>query len=954
MSFFEAIRNTANSVKEKFSESPSPGLTRDERFRLEYNLPNGEYILDDTSAEISVLSPYKGFKSGNGTRSQFERSIENTYVYSGRLFLTPHFLVFRDSFDHKSAVLVLNISTVKRVERAHIASYAFSLQITLLSGARIIIQFIGLRYRSEEFSHKLKVQLKANIPQTKNMPAFLNSLYSEYLIEKNISKNHDLKPPPLGLGQIYRYPGDPALQKEKAKLRLWFEYFKANGVNLWLVKHPAFYKLIRVGVPNRLRGEIWELCSGSMYERFMNKNLYQKLLDDHKGEKSQAIEEIEKDLNRSLPDYPAYQEPEGIDKLRNVLVAYSWKNPDVGYCQAMNIVVAGLLIFMTEEQAFWCLCNLCELYVPGYYSKTMYGTLLDQRVFEAIVESKMPVMWNHIARFDIQLSVVSLPWFLSLFFTAMPLHFAFRIMDIFFVNGPKTLFQVALAVLKVNSDDLLEVDDDGMFIAILKSYFQRLDESAHPEASDPKYRQVTKFQELLVVAFKEFDVITDELVESERNKYKKGILHDIESFAKRTQLRNVVKAINLTEDEVSNIYDIYYQSIDSYRISMGTGSSKMDFTSFVQFLAKICDWCKASSSDLDPRFRKQRTDFLKRLFRSWDKEGLGELALNDVISGLDKLKTDDIMESMNNFFGLYDEENKGKIQREQMLQMSEDLLILTEPWKSGRCIDLLTQRSIENDIAESIVKKNDGKIVSIEEIELPKGVVIDDEKYKAEQAERYLHAASSFLQRCFEYAQPLEQEISIDLLDLSDDNENDDEETRKKRNEKKWKSLKANAALNPNTPCVLDLATFRMLVLADETYEQFFAHTLRHSIHVDQQVYALESRSKALRNVFDGLIADGRRVANQARRRVDSVATQQSASPSQEKPIDLDDFTSDHAEDGMELLHTDYNYNELIGMEDGEDQAERKKLDSFALNPSTSKQSASSKSNNNDLIEFEA
>lgn len=943
MSFFDTLRNTANSVKEKFADNSSPKLTRDERFRLDYKLPSTEYILDDTSAEISMLSPYKNVNRKSATSR--EKPVENTYVYSGRLFLTPHFLVFRDSFDHMSCVMVLNISTIKRVERANIASYAFSLQVTLLSGARLIIQFIGLRYRSEEFSHKLKMQLRDNIPQTKNMPAFLGTLYSEYIIEKNIDKNRELQPPSLGLGQIYKYPGDPALQKEKAKLRLWFEYFKSNGMNLSLLRHPAFYKLIRVGIPNRLRGEIWELCSGSMYERFMNKDLYQKLLEDHKGENSQAIEEIEKDLNRSLPDYAAYQDPEGIDKLRNVLVAYSWKNPDVGYCQAMNIVVAVLLIFMSEEQAFWSLCNLCDLYVPGYYSKTMYGTLLDQRVFESFVESKMPVMWNHIAKYDIQLSVVSLPWFLSLFFIAMPLQFAFRIMDIFFVNGPKTLFQVALAILKVNADDLLEVDDDGMFIAILKSYFQRLDDSAHPESSDVKYRQITKFQELLVVAFKEFDIITEELVETERNKYKKGILHDIESFAKRTQLRNVSKAVHLSQNEVSNIYDIYYQSIDSYRISMGTGSSKMDFTSFVQFLAKICDWCKSSSSDLDHRFRKQRNDFLKRLFKSWDKGNFGELTLNDVVSGLDKMKTEDIMESMNNFFQLYDDQQTGKIQREQILKMSEDLLFLTEPWKSGRCIDLLTQISIENDIAESIVKKNGGRVVTLEEIELPKGVVIDDEKYKAEQSERYLHAASNFLQRCFEYAQPLEQEVPIDLLDLSDDTDN---EEKKKNNEKRWNSLKANVALNPNTPCTLDLATFRMLVLADETYEQFFANTLRNSIHVDEQVNALESRSKALRNVFDGLIADGRRVANQVRRRVDSVATQQSESPSQDKQIDLDDFSTDHGDESMELLHSDYR--DLMDMDDDEMHSDHKKLNSFDLDQSTHPDNHQGKK---DLIEFE-
>ncbi len=117
-----------------------------------------------------------------------------------------------------------------------------------------------------------------------------------------------------------------------------------NGRNATLVRQPTFHKLIRVGLPNRLRGEIWELTSGSLYIRLQKPRLFADTLAKFSGRQSLAIDEIEKDLNRSLPEYPGFQSEEGIGRLRRVLTAYSWINEEVGYCQAMNIVVAALLM----------------------------------------------------------------------------------------------------------------------------------------------------------------------------------------------------------------------------------------------------------------------------------------------------------------------------------------------------------------------------------------------------------------------------------------------------------------------------------------------------------------------------------------------------------------------------------------------------------------------------------
>ena len=97
-----------------------------------------------------------------------------------------------------------------------------------------------------------------------------------------------------------------------------------------------------------MRGEIWELSSGSLFLRLRSPSLYQETLAKFDGQESLAIDEIEKDLNRSLPEYPGFQSEEGIGRLRRVLTAYSWTNAEIGYCQAMNIVTAALLMFVAS------------------------------------------------------------------------------------------------------------------------------------------------------------------------------------------------------------------------------------------------------------------------------------------------------------------------------------------------------------------------------------------------------------------------------------------------------------------------------------------------------------------------------------------------------------------------------------------------------------------------------
>lgn len=843
MSFFSQLRERASSISIFDKTPPDPHkpkkLTKDELFRLEFRLPDTENIIDQTSVELLVVSEDPTTKD--------DRTRANV-VFQGKLYLTEKFLIFRDDFDSKSCSFVTQLSMIRKVERIPSKAYVFALALHTVNNLKVMVQFIGLRSRSEQFSHNLKVQLKEGLREGRDsLPPFLDSLYSEFLIKKNspYTKNKDqVTVPAGGLGLIFKYPGDPRKLKDKSKLRLWYDYFLAEGRNLSISRDKMFYKLLRVGLPNRLRGEMWCLTSGAMYLHYQNQTTYQTLLRANVGKQSLAIEEIEKDLNRSLPEYSAYQSPEGISRLRNVLTAYSWKNPEIGYCQAMNIVTAALLIFQSEEQAFWTLSQLIEKYVPGYYSKTMYGTLLDQRVFEALVEKTMPILWEHITRYDIQLSVVSLPWFLSLFLNSMPLVFAFRIMDVFFVHGPRVLFQVALAILRVNGEELLAIDDDGMFISVLKKYFLTLDDSAHPMAHDEKMRAVTKFQELLIVAFKEFSNVDDAMIEKERGKHRGGIMTNVESFIKKSQIRALPRVHNLNAQHISNIYDRFYESISENRSALG-GSSTMSFPTFKVFLQGFCDWCLD-----DADYVYHDGDFLHSLFELWDESHTGELSLADVVKGLDGLYEENLMEAISNFFKVYDKEDRQEVDRETILRISEGLLYLTKPLQDGVLLDQLTTKAIETFVADEVYKSQQD---SSDEIILPAQVAIDKESFQREQGERYLSSASAFISRSFEYAQPDE---SHDLLQL--------DETDNIKS-----SIRSNVALDPTHPLSLNLPTFRMVVLADETYELFFAKTLRDMIHLDKPPSS-ENKGGVLKDMFEGLLADASRVATQVRKRMDS------------------------------------------------------------------------------------
>ncbi|KAK2492711.1 hypothetical protein MC885_016843, partial [Smutsia gigantea] len=214
--------------------------------------------------------------------------------------------------------------------------------------------------------------------------------------------------------------------KEKMKEQSWNILFSECGRGVSMFRTKKTRDLVVRGIPETLRGELWMLFSGAINDMAANPGYYAEVVEQSLGTCNLATEEIERDLRRSLPEHPAFQSDAGISALRRVLTAYAYRNPKIGYCQAMNILTSVLLLYAKEEEAFWLLVAVCERMLPDYFNRRIIGALVDQAVFEELIRDHFPQLTEHMTDMTF-FSSVSLSWFLTLFISVLPIESAVNV-----------------------------------------------------------------------------------------------------------------------------------------------------------------------------------------------------------------------------------------------------------------------------------------------------------------------------------------------------------------------------------------------------------------------------------------------------------------------------------------------------------------------------------------------
>uniref|UniRef100_A0A8C7CVP7 TBC1 domain family member 9B n=1 Tax=Oncorhynchus kisutch TaxID=8019 RepID=A0A8C7CVP7_ONCKI len=373
-----------------------------------------------------------------------------------------------------------------------------------------------------------------------------------------------------GLLRIYQKddPEDhgPKATKEKMKEESWNIHFFEFGRGVCMYRTSKTRELVLNGIPESLRGELWLLFSGAQNEMATHPGYYAELVEQAMGRCTLATEEIERDLHRSMPEHHAFQNEMGIAALRRVLTAYACRNPGIGYCQAMNIVTSVLLLYCTEEEAFWLLVALCERMLPDYYNTRVVGALVDQGVFEELTRECLPLLYEHMQELGV-ISTISLSWFLTLFLSVMPFDSAVLLVDCFFYEGIKVIFQVALAVLHANMDTLLDCTDEGEAMTILGRYLDNVvnKQTVSPPiphlhalltSGDEPPPEIDVFQ-LIKSSYDKFGSLRADVIEQMRFKQRLKVIQSLEDTAKRSVVRAIMTDSAFSIEELEELYVLF-------------------------------------------------------------------------------------------------------------------------------------------------------------------------------------------------------------------------------------------------------------------------------------------------------------------------------------------------------------------------------------------------------------
>jgi len=264
-------------------------------------------------------------------------------------------------------------------------------------------------------------------------------------------------------------------------------------------KLEKMVKSLSYGIPEKLRGRIWIYLAKSVTVALNHDhNIYYKLLNTP----NETIEtRINNDIDRTLLmtfDSNTKAKVKSKEKLYNVLKAYAIYDHQVDYCQGTNFIVAVLLRNIPSERyAFWTFVQL--MYDKNWRYLFLHNTPKLIRMLELFLELIKKRLYDVYLRFK-ELNIIDAGefngifthYFMTIFCGYVPVEYANRILDMFWIYEEKIIFEALIHLLRLKKDKIIKMSWEDLMVYLKSDLVKDCMRDYGLEKSLP---QLIKFEE---------------------------------------------------------------------------------------------------------------------------------------------------------------------------------------------------------------------------------------------------------------------------------------------------------------------------------------------------------------------------------------------------------------------------------------------------------------------------